>query len=560
MLKRILMLLPVVLALVSCGGNGAEKEPVVNLVTVSADEHGSASADMKAAAEGQQVTLTAKPDAGYEFSGWVVLSGNLTLANAAANPLTFTMPGAAVSFKATFREEEVAAYPISVTSAGNGDVNFGSSKPGSSDYVEKPEAVPAGYTVALSATPRNGYRLKEFCVAKGDVKLNSTVSEPLKAYFTMPAEEVAIEAVFEEALYNLTIADCDNGKVEVSVLGKDNPEMLQEGAIVTVKAIPDDGYKFICWDITGVELNMDSMENPVVTIKMPGNDVVVSAIFELPVANVIDIIEDPVLKAYAQYRLGHEQTITVDNYWYGDDPKSESWVTITPESKTYPAWDADGDGRLSEEEAAAVTAIDVSRDALAGLGIEGDVKSVSTGRYFYGLELLKASGQPIEVLDANEFPLVKAIICDRCALKELAIEKCLALEELFVEHNYLTHITFGKNKNLYKLSCWDNNIDSNDGSVNCSISGMKTVDGKFFIRMGAQRPEGNTTIREVEDLPQLTRPEGITNDEWQKMVNEVYGSVVSIMSLSAHNGHWSNISNPDSPELKFNRNVGWAGW
>ena len=57
------------------------------------------------AMEGVEVTVTADaPETGKVFDKWVVLEGNVTLANANSETTTFTMPASAVSVKATYKD------------------------------------------------------------------------------------------------------------------------------------------------------------------------------------------------------------------------------------------------------------------------------------------------------------------------------------------------------------------------------------------------------------------------------------------------------------------------
>lgn len=562
MFKKFIMFISVVIALAGCNGNKIEEESAVNLVTVTADANGAASSDLKAAAKGQKVTLTATPADGYEFAGWVVTSGNLTLEDATANPLTFTMPGAAVSFKATFRAEEIAVYPISVTAGKGGSVNWGASIDGESS-VMKPSEVAADWIVALSAEPESGYRFVRWEVRKGNFSFASGSETSVSANFVMPAEEVSIEGLFEEAIYSIVVEDVTNGKIEI----ENGLEQAKEGTIIRLKATPDEGYKFMGWELDGYELNLGNLKNPGIAFKMPGNDLKVSARFELPLDDVLSVITDPVLKEYAGYCMTHSQEITIDEYWYGDTERT--WkgavkktleATVTPVTETYPAWDTDGDGRLSEQEAAAIRAVDVSRAALDRIGISGTVKAISFDGYLYGVELLHASYQEIEEIYANEFPSLKTLVCDHSGLKKLTLDKCPNLEKLFVEHNQLAELGITKNRQLNSLSCWDNHIGKLD------ISQIRPKDGKFFLRMGAQRHDDNPVLNET---PPAVRPEGLSDaeyeaykktDEYLEKVRKLHKSVEASMSLNVHNSHWGAITEDWCDELQYNRMVGWVSW
>jgi hypothetical protein len=71
-------------------------------IEVVNDGLGSASADAEESPADATVKLTAVPLDGYQFVRWTVESGGVTLADATANPATFTMPREAVKFKAHF--------------------------------------------------------------------------------------------------------------------------------------------------------------------------------------------------------------------------------------------------------------------------------------------------------------------------------------------------------------------------------------------------------------------------------------------------------------------------
>lgn len=558
MWRRLCILISAVLCVAACEDSPTDPADETFAVTVTAEGNGTAVAEPEEAAAGETVTVTASPGEEYEFSGWVVTSGNLQLDDATANPLTFVMPSAAVSIKAVFIEEAEETYPISVTATEGGNVDYGARFPSSpADLIQRPEAIPAGSTVLLTAEAGDGYRFKEWNVTKGDT--GEIKSESGGGYsFVMPAEEVAIEAVFEISYYRLTVdGGIENGDVTVDV-DAELPN-VREGAIVELEAVPDEGYKFMGWDIDGVDVGADDIKSSPFLFRMPGNDVIISARFSPPTDDVSAEIEDPGFREYVRWCMSNEQTITVNDLWY-DETKTfsdEGWVKATPVTETYPKWDTDGDGKLSEAEAAAVKAIDVSKEALATLGLTTAVKSIAAKDYLYGVELIQASGQDMEEINADEFPALRTLVCNYSGLRRLSIDKCAALEKLFVEHNQLTELNLGKNKALYSLSCWDNHIIA---PAVIDISAMAVKDGRFLLRFGSQRPSGMEEYRELEDLPVLQREDGESEDAYHDRVNAVYGSVLAIMSLNKQINHWSDVSDPESVELIYVRNVGWVGW
>lgn len=99
----------------SCGKDDTEEpaaEPKEYSITVASSAGGSVIATIggKAAAkaaEGAVVTLTATPDTDFEFTGWTVSAGGMTLAG---NPVSFKMPAADVSVRAEFEEGIVNVF------------------------------------------------------------------------------------------------------------------------------------------------------------------------------------------------------------------------------------------------------------------------------------------------------------------------------------------------------------------------------------------------------------------------------------------------------------------
>ena len=74
--------------------------PTEHTVTVTSGGNGTASASPAKAAAGAEITLSAKPNKGYHFKEWEVISGGVTIKNN-----KFIMPSANVEVKAIFEED-----------------------------------------------------------------------------------------------------------------------------------------------------------------------------------------------------------------------------------------------------------------------------------------------------------------------------------------------------------------------------------------------------------------------------------------------------------------------
>ena len=87
-----------------------EKPVIKHNVTITTDDHGSASASPTVGAKGATIQLTAVPNEGYRFNTWQVTSGDITITNNA-----FRMPDSDVSINAIF---EANTYNVTLNADG----------------------------------------------------------------------------------------------------------------------------------------------------------------------------------------------------------------------------------------------------------------------------------------------------------------------------------------------------------------------------------------------------------------------------------------------------------
>ena len=164
-----------------------EQIPVYS-ISVSAEEGGSVSSEGGDYSEGTQVSITATPDEGYEFSGWSDGNTEATRVITASEDLTLT---------ATFTELEYS-YQLTVSAGEGGSV---SSEGG--EYNE-------GTEVTITATPDEGYRFTGWSDGNTEDSITITITE-----------DTSIEANFEKLIvypFKLNISDSDLGTYNVEIL------------------------------------------------------------------------------------------------------------------------------------------------------------------------------------------------------------------------------------------------------------------------------------------------------------------------------------------------------
>ena len=139
-------------------------------------EHGTISVSPTTAYEGDIVTLSATPAAGYHLDHWdvnTVNKGNVTVTNN-----QFIMPDSDVTISATFRQ----GYGVDVAYLIGGTITT------SANTAE------AGETITLTVTPNSGYTFMSWNVYETGNSSNTVTVTNNR--FTMPAFDVTVSAVF----------------------------------------------------------------------------------------------------------------------------------------------------------------------------------------------------------------------------------------------------------------------------------------------------------------------------------------------------------------------------
>ena len=163
-------------------------------------------ADKATAAEGQTVTLTAAPAAGYGLKALTVTSGEdgVGLTADTDGTFTFTMPDGDLTVTAEFDRN----YTVAIVTDGHGTVT-----------VDNPLAF-EGDTVTLTVAPGTNYALDTLTVTDAD----GEEIEVTDNTFTMPAKDVTVTSRFYET-YKIRVGG-------VQVTSKNKADVLGDGSVV----------------------------------------------------------------------------------------------------------------------------------------------------------------------------------------------------------------------------------------------------------------------------------------------------------------------------------------
>ncbi len=193
---------------------------------------------------GEVVSLTAVPNNGYTFSGW---SGD---ASGTANPVQITMDGNK-SVTATFTAVEPNTYTLLTSVIGSGTITR---NPDS-------EAYQSGDVVTLTAVPSDGYTFSGW---SGDA---SGTANPIQITMNGNKSVTASFAPVAPNTYTLNTPSSVGG----SIARNPDKQTYQSGEVVTLTAVPANGYQFDGWtgDASGMgnpfQITMDSNKSVVAT-------------------------------------------------------------------------------------------------------------------------------------------------------------------------------------------------------------------------------------------------------------------------------------------------------
>lgn len=207
---------------------------------------------------GDQAAVSADPlRDGMTFSHWTVDQGTLTLADMAVPNISFTMPAEDLTLTAHYA---IQKYTLKVTN-GTGS---GMYSPG--DQVE------------ISADPQdgNGNTFAYWSVAGGSLDLEQLgidAAQPTLR-FSMPEENFELQA-------NYGAGQTAFGEYTLTVNGGSGSGTYAAGdTVVITRDEAPEGMKFAYWLLNQAGADAVTYKTEVLTLTMPANDVIVTAVFE----------------------------------------------------------------------------------------------------------------------------------------------------------------------------------------------------------------------------------------------------------------------------------------
>ena len=183
----------------------------------------------------EKVTVTAPKKDGYTFTGWEV-AGLPADVDTTKATISFKMPANKVTLTPQYEKN---TYTLTV------------------DGVDEQHV--AGDDINFIASDKEGYTFS-YWKAEGVPEGTDTTKANIR--FTMPANNVTLEAQYKQNTYTLTVD------------GVDEQRDFEEN--VTVTAQPVEGKTFTGWEVTGLPADVDTTK-ATISFKMPANNVTLKA-------------------------------------------------------------------------------------------------------------------------------------------------------------------------------------------------------------------------------------------------------------------------------------------
>ena len=284
---------------------------------------GSGSGSYKA---GETVTVQAEVAEGSRFTGWTSDGITLTAEEETDENLEITMPSKKVTL--TVGVEEIAKYEVTVLNQ-NGDgetISAGTYQPGE--------------TVTLQAAETTEDDTNGTSIFTGWVDVDGTLGDmdfsTNELTFTMPENDVEVQALYEQQKYILT------------VIGGSGSGSYKAGETVNIQAKMPKGNKFTGWTSDGLTLTAEEETDENLEIIMPPEKVTLTAGVEKIAKYEVTVIN----------QNGNGETASAGTYESGETVRLQAAKTIVDDdgmTRIFAGW---------EDELGNLDNVDLSSDEL----------------------------------------------------------------------------------------------------------------------------------------------------------------------------------------------------
>jgi hypothetical protein len=229
---------------------------------------GNPTAETSRLVQGQTTNLTANPNEGYKFVRWEIISGTGSTIDSLTDPETvFTMGSQDTVVQAIYEENENQ----------HGNLTLQASPATGGNPSAQSTSNPPGTPTGIFANTNPGYRFVRWELVSGSGTFLSTINE--NTVFTQSSSQATIRAVYESIPQDLGLT------LQASPTIGGNPtaetSRLVQGQTTNLTANPNEGYKFVRWElVSGEDSTISSLTELETVFTMGSQDAVVRAVYE----------------------------------------------------------------------------------------------------------------------------------------------------------------------------------------------------------------------------------------------------------------------------------------
>lgn len=296
-------------------------------ITVAPCENGTVTTNPTGSANvGQEVTVTAAPDANYvldtitvtkESGGAVTVTGG-----------KFTMPDEAVTVKATFKKEQYTLKNATTEERGTVTIT-------KDDADVNNQKLDWGTPVTVTVTPELYWEIDKITIDGEDISKFTDTSPigilstgtPVTYTVLIPKKDSELVVTYKKEQFNVTADGIENGTITLL-----STSPIDWGNNFTINVTADAHYEIDTVTVDGSTVTVDSLGD--YTFEMPTHDVSVSATFKKVKYRITGSGENVTfgIPSTDAYDWGDTVTVTVTpNTWYTvKSVSANNDVTLTP--------------------------------------------------------------------------------------------------------------------------------------------------------------------------------------------------------------------------------------
>lgn len=245
--------------------------PVTYTLTMSTDGNGITSPQGTVNVNsGVSTSISATPNAGFQFVSWTVVSGTATFLNANAASTSVILTSGNATIRANFSQN---TYSLTVNNDGNGTTS-----------PQGTISVVPNVATSISATPNSGFQFSSWTTISGTASFGNVNAASTTVQLT--TGNASIRANFIPITYTLNVSSSGNGTTSPQ-----GNVTVNANALTSITATPSTGYRFVSWTIVSGIATIANVNAATTTVQLSTGSASIRANFT-PITYTLNINND----------------------------------------------------------------------------------------------------------------------------------------------------------------------------------------------------------------------------------------------------------------------------